>query len=210
MGQFGIPSSRGRLTCIRIQMDFENSDNESPRFERLGPAQISKHSAEVGSPRAKGSVRPLSEVDKKILKVLLQPDGKSSSVHLEKKLGIPRTTVQRRRRYLEQEYLEFRYVLKLSSLGFRRVDLFIYTGGGGTGSVAKELMKHDEVVYVGSSVGEHTIDLRAEIIIRDNSELLDVLERVKAMPGVRDVVWSEIVQVLGRKLSIPPAIIDKL
>ena len=158
----------------------------------------------------KGSIRPLSEVDKKILKVLLQPDGKSSSVHLERKLGIPRTTVQRRRRYLEQEYLEFRYVLKLSSLGFRRVDLFIYTGGGGTSSVAKELMKHDEVVYVGSSVGEHTIDLRAEIIIRDNSELLNVLERVKAMPGVRDVVWSEIVQVLGRKLSIPPAIIDKL
>lgn len=154
--------------------------------------------------------RVLSDVDKKILKVLLQPDGKNSSVNLERKLGIPRSTIQRRRRYLEREYLEFRYVLKLSSLGFRRVDLFIYTGGGGTGSVAKELMKRDEVVYVGSSVGEHTIDLRAEIIIRDNSELLDVLERVKAMPGVRDVVWSEIVQVLGRKLSIPSSIIDKL
>ena len=161
-------------------------------------------------PRRRASARPLSKVDKSILKVLLQPDGKSSSVDLEKKLGIPRSTIQRRRRYLESEYLEFRYVLKLSQLGFRRVDLFIYTGGGGTESVAKELMKHDEVVYVGSSVGEHTIDLRAEIIIKDNSELLDVLERVKVMPGVRDVVWSEIVQVLGRKLSIPASIIDKL
>ncbi|MDA4115919.1 MAG: hypothetical protein OK442_05130 [Thaumarchaeota archaeon] len=159
------------------------------------------------------SVKPagnLSEVDKKILKILLQPDGKNSSVDLEKKLGIPRSTIQRRRRYLEREYLEFRYVLNLSRLGFRRVDLFIYTGGGGTESVARELMKRDEVVYVGSSVGEHTIDLRAEIIIRDNSELLDVLERVKAMSGVRDVVWSEIVQVLGRKLSIPSSIIDRL
>lgn len=154
--------------------------------------------------------RPLSEADKRILKVLLQPDGRNSSVELEKKLGIPRTTIQRRRRYLEREYLEFRYVLKLESLGFRRVDLFIYTGGGGTDSVARELMKYDEVVYVGSSVGEHTIDLRAEIIIKDNSELLDVLERVKGMPDVRDVVWSEIVQVLGRKTSIPPSIIDRL
>ena len=152
----------------------------------------------------------LSEVDKKILKVLLQPNGKNSSVDLEKKLGVPRSTIQRRRRHLEREYLEFRYVLNLSRLGFRRVDLFISTGGGGTGSVAKELMRRNEVVYVGSSVGEHTIDLRAEIIIGDNSELLDVLERVKAMPGVRDVVWSEIVQVLGRKLSIPASIIDNM
>jgi DNA-binding Lrp family transcriptional regulator len=166
------------------------------------------HFAEL--PRKKDSKRSLSEVDKKILKVLLQPEGKNSSVDLEKKLSIPRSTLQRRRRHLEREYLEFRYVLKLSSLGFRRVDLFIYTGGGGTDTVAKELLKHDEVVYVGSSVGEHTIDLRAEIIIKDNSELLSVLERVKAMPGVRDVVWSEIVEVLGRKTSIPPSIIDKL
>jgi len=160
--------------------------------------------------RRKDALRPLSAVDKKLLKILLQPDGKNSSVELEKKLGVPRSTIQRRRRYLEQQYLEFRYVLNLSKLGFRRVDLLIYTGGGETGSVARELMKRDEVVYVGSSVGEHTIDLRAEIIIKDNAELLDVLERVKAMSGVRDVVWSEIVQVLGRKLSIPAAIIDKM
>jgi hypothetical protein len=52
--------------------------------------------------------------------------------------------------------------------------------------------------------------LRAEIIIKDNSELLDFLEMVKALPSVRDVVWSEIVEVLGRKSSIPPSIIDKL
>ena len=76
--------------------------------------------------------------------------------------------------------------------------------------IAKELLKRDEVVYVGSSIGEHTIDLRAEVIIRDNSELLNLLELVKAMPSVRDVVWSEIVEVLGRKTSIPPSIIDRL
>ena len=163
-----------------------------------------------GMPQRARPAERLSEVDKKILKVLLQPNGKNSSVDLEKKLGVPRSTIQRRRRHLEREYLEFRYVLNLSRLGFRRVDLFISTGGGGTGSVAKELMRRNEVVYVGSSVGEHTIDLRAEIIIGDNSELLDVLERVKAMPGVRDVVWSEIVQVLGRKLSIPASIIDNM
>jgi hypothetical protein len=52
--------------------------------------------------------------------------------------------------------------------------------------------------------------LRVEIIVRDNAELLDILEKVKAMDGVNDVVWSEIVQVVGMKRSIPSRIIDML
>ena len=40
--------------------------------------------------------------------------------------------------------------------------------------------------------------------------LLDLLELIKGMDGVNDVVWSEIVRVMGRKRSIPSAIIDKL
>jgi hypothetical protein len=32
-----------------------------------------------------------------------------------------------------------------------------------------------------------------------NGEILDMLEHIKAMYGVRDVIWSEIVQVIGRK-----------
>ncbi|HVB95048.1 MAG TPA: hypothetical protein VND41_00415, partial [Nitrososphaerales archaeon] len=59
-------------------------------------------------------------------------------------------------------------------------------------------------------IGEHTIDLRAEVIIKDNSELLGLLELVKAMESVKDVIWSEIVDVIGMKRSIPSSIIDKL
>jgi hypothetical protein len=40
--------------------------------------------------------------------------------------------------------------------------------------------------------------------------LLNILEKVKAMDGVNDVVWSEIVKVVGRKRSIPARIIDML
>lgn len=98
----------------------------------------------------------------------------------------------------------------MKNLGYRRVDLLIYTGGGNTVTIAKSLLDRDEVVYVGRSIGEHTIDLRAEVIIGDNSELLDLLEEVKAMPSVKDVIWSEIVQIVGRKRSIPNSIIDKL
>ena len=152
----------------------------------------------------------LSNIDKQILKILLEPEGDVSSRTLEKKLGIPRSTIQRRRRHLEQTYLEHPYSLNLATLGYRRVDLLIFTGGGGTAAIAHELLKHDSVTYVGRSIGEHTIDLRAEVIIKDNSELLGLLELVKAMHNVKDVIWSEIVDVIGQKRSVPTGIIDKL
>lgn len=153
----------------------------------------------------------LSSVDKKILKILLEPNGKITSDMLAKKLDLPRTTVQRRRLLLEKRFLQFAYALNLEELGFRRVDLLISTESGKTVFIAQDLLKRDEVVYVGRSVGQHTIDLKAEIIIKDNDvELLDMLETVKGMVGVRDVKWTEIVKVVGRKKSIPSGIIDKM
>jgi DNA-binding Lrp family transcriptional regulator len=156
-------------------------------------------------------IRKLSDIDKKILKILLNPpNGRPSSHAMAAKLGIPRTTVQRRRNYLEKHFLEFAYALKLKDLGYRRVDLLIYTGGGETLKIANKLLERDEVVYVGRSIGEHTIDLRAEVIVKDNSQLLDLLEEVKAMPSVKDVIWSEIVKIVGKKRSVPSTIIDNI
>jgi len=162
-----------------------------------------------GTPATATSLSRLSRIDKKLLQVLLQPNGRVSSHALAAKLGIPRTTVQRRRNYLEKHFLEFTYALKLKDLGFRRVDLLIYTSGGNTRNIAEKLLDREEVVYVGKSIGEHTIDLRVEVIIKDNAQLLDLMEEVKAMQSVRDVIWSEIVQIVGRKKSVPGSVIDR-
>jgi len=151
----------------------------------------------------------LSRLDKEILKILLNPDGRLSSEVLSKRTGSPISTIQRRRKQLEKEYLELSYTLIIEKFGWRSVDLLISTTSGKTDTIANQLLEREEVVYVGKSIGEHTIDLRAEIIVRDNAELLDVLEEVKAMEGVRDTVWSEIVHVIGKKRSIPSYIIDR-
>ena len=63
---------------------------------------------------------------------------------------------------------------------------------------------------MGKSIGEHPIDLRIETIFKDNIILLDLLEKIKGMDGVNDVIWSGIVSVVGRKISIPSSIIDKI
>ena len=152
----------------------------------------------------------LSPVDRKLLKTLLAPDGKHSSKTLAKKLGIPATTVQRRRKRLEKEFLTLTYTLDLAKFGWHKVDFLIATESGKTGLIGKTLLKRDEVIYVGKSIGQHTIDLRVETILRDNAEILRMMELLKSMEGVKDVVWTEIVEVVGRKTSIPSQIIDQL
>jgi DNA-binding Lrp family transcriptional regulator len=153
----------------------------------------------------------LSAIDRRLLKVLLSPNGEiASTKNLSKKLGIPVATLRRRRKRLERDFLKILYVLDIEKFGWRRVDFFISIMQGKVDPVANSLVKLDEVTYVGKSIGEHTIDLRVETIIKDNSMLLDLLEQIKAMDGVKDVVWSEIVSVVGRKISIPSSIIDKI
>jgi hypothetical protein len=151
----------------------------------------------------------LTPVDKKLLKVLLTPNGKHSSKSLAKMLGIPATTVQRRRKRVEK-FLEVSYTLCLKTFGWHRVDFLIATESGRTGQVGKELLKRNEVIYVGKSIGQHTIDLRIETVLENNAEILRMMELLKAMPGIKDVVWTEIVEVVGRKMSIPSQIVDRL
>ena len=153
----------------------------------------------------------VSDLDRKLLKILLLPNGDlKSSKSLSSKLGIPITTVRRRRKRLESKFLKLHYVLDIEKFGWKRVDFFISIRNGMVNAVANKLLYSDEVTYVGKSIGEHTIDLRVETIVRDNASILDILEKIKAMDGVQDVVWSEIVSVVGKKISIPSSIIDKI
>jgi DNA-binding Lrp family transcriptional regulator len=153
----------------------------------------------------------ISDLDRKLLKVLLLPNGDlKSSKSLSAKLGLPITTVRRRRKRLESIFLKIHYVLDIEKFGWKRVDFFVSIRNGLVNAVAKRLLDINEVTYVGKSIGEHTIDLRIETIVKDNASILDLLEKIKAMDGVRDVVWSEIVSVVGRKISIPISIIDRI
>jgi DNA-binding Lrp family transcriptional regulator len=62
--------------------------------------------------------RLLSNIDREILKAVLSPSGKNfSSTLLSKKLGVPQTTIQRRRSRLEKEFLELSYSLNLEKFG---------------------------------------------------------------------------------------------
>ena len=113
----------------------------------------------IMSARADKSVPVLSDVDKKILKILLVPDGNIQSSTIATKLGLPLSTIRRRRKRLENEFLKTYHVLDIEKFGWRRVDFFISIKNGKANTVANKLIEFDEVTYVGKSIGEHTIDL---------------------------------------------------
>jgi DNA-binding Lrp family transcriptional regulator len=141
----------------------------------------------------------LSSLDRRMLKMLVDSEGIVSSHELSQQLGIPLSTTQRRRKRLESDYIVKHYSLDPMKFGYRKIDLLIYTGGGGTIDIGRELLRREEVTYAARTIGEHTIDLRVEVFVKDNGVLLNLLEDVKAMKGVRDVVWTEVVETIGRK-----------
>jgi len=128
----------------------------------------------------------LSAIDKIILKEILSPNGDKTSLSMSRKFNISMTTLQRRRKRLEKEFLERDYTLLLEKFGWRRVDFFISTTDGKTDALANDLLSMSHVTAVGKSIGEHTIDLRVETIVEDNHELLAILEKLKAMDAVTE------------------------
>jgi hypothetical protein len=66
--------------------------------------------------------------------------------------------------------LRLNYSIEFYKFGWRRIDLLIGTNNGMTTDIAHRLFEQDDITYV-QKTGQHTIDLKAEPIIKDNAEL---------------------------------------
>ena len=74
-----------------------------------------------------GKLAGLSEIDRNLLKIMLTPNGESiSTKSISGKLGIPVTTIRRRRKRLESTFLKLQYILDIEKFGWRRVDFFYF------------------------------------------------------------------------------------
>lgn len=150
----------------------------------------------------------LSELDKKVLKSILYSSGKLSCLGLSRKLEIPYTTIQRRQKRLESELLVKSCTLRIDRLGWRTADILVSTHKGMGSHVGKELLELSSITRVHRTIGEHTIDIHAETLFRNNKELLSIIEWVKSIDGVREVVWTESVEMVGENNSMQFEIID--
>lgn len=155
--------------------------------------------------------RRLNKLDKEILKLILRPNGGKPvcSKALATKLGVPSTTVQRRRKKLEEMgLLKTSYRVEPAFFGWHHVDFLLSTACGKTIRIVKKLGDLEQVTSITRTIGQPTIDLRVETVLRDNKEILDMLEILKGMDGVADAVWTERMERVVEKAFIPARLLE--
>jgi len=161
------------------------------------------------SNRKENSLPILSASDKKILKSLLSSGGRVSSLKLSRDLDIPLSTVQRRRRRLEESFLEASYELKVEKFGWRKATLFLSTEKGLTSSVASDLLAwKGSILSVYRIMGSNEIDLEIQYVFRQNTELLNMIEKIRTVNGVKNVSWNEAIEVIGTNPNEFESIVD--
>lgn len=153
----------------------------------------------------------LSATDKKILKALLTSSGATSSLMLSRELDIPLSTVQRRRKKLESTFLEFYYQPKVEKLDWRVALVFVSMDSGAANTVGNQLLSwQDSVVYVARTIGGDAIDLVVQVVFQDNKGLLEICDRIKAIPGVKNLFWTEMVAMMGKNTACFETMIDSI
>jgi Lrp/AsnC family transcriptional regulator, regulator for asnA, asnC and gidA len=124
----------------------------------------------------------LDETSKKLIE-LLQADGRRSYAALGKAVGLSEAAVRQRvQRLLESGVMQIVAVTDPLSLGFFRQAMIGIKCESDLETVADALAAMDEIDYVVITAG--SFDLLAEIVCESDDHLLDVLGRIRAVPGV--------------------------
>lgn len=153
----------------------------------------------------------LSATDKKILKALLSSSGATSSLTLSRELDIPLSTVQRRRKKLESNFLEFYYQPKVDKFGWRVALIFVSMESGAANAVGNQLLSwRDSVIQVSRTMGGEAVDLVVQVVFLDNEDLIEVCDRIKAVTGVKNLFWIEMVAMMGKNTACFEKMIDSI
>ena len=137
-------------------------------------------------------------LDIKIIRELLNnPD--SISRKIAEKFGIPLSTIQRRKTRLEHSMLTKRYELNAHDLGWRKAEFLMLVDNGTADRIAKELIeKFDYVIGTSTRINTKS-NLAAYIAFKNSEQLHELMEKMRALPNVSSLEWSEVVREAGNK-----------
>jgi Lrp/AsnC family transcriptional regulator, regulator for asnA, asnC and gidA len=126
----------------------------------------------------------LDEIDRRLIEVL-QVDGRTSYVRLAEHVGLSEAAVRQRvARLVDAAVIQIVAVADPLSVGMRRAAMVGVKVSGDLTSVADELGRIDEVVYLVTTAG--SFDLLAEVVVGSDEELLELLNtKIRMVAGVR-------------------------
>ena len=120
------------------------------------------------------------------------------SADIASKYKIPISTIQRRRKRLEDSVLEKKFLLDITKRGLRTGMILVKVERGKAKEVAKMILERHKSNAISSTTRINDQNkVIVEIIYNNSSELHNILEQVKEIPYVSSVTWSELVEVIG-------------
>jgi len=165
------------VKTIKLNRKHPNTNNSQNR-------NVSGHKLVLGS------------LDAKIIEDLLN-DAFVSSTDISKKHKAPLSTVQRRRRHLENTLLTRRYEIDLKKQGFRIGEMAVFPkNGSGKEIVSKIFSKFPNHVLSIAIKIDGTITLAVMVYFRTTAEIHDMMTDIHSMAGVENVKFSETVDII--------------
>jgi Lrp/AsnC family transcriptional regulator for asnA, asnC and gidA len=143
---------------------------------------MTKASADRHDPPA-GRRPPLDDMARHILREL-QQDGRRTYGMIGEAVGLSEAAVRARvQRLRDDGVVQIVAVTDPVQLGFTRLAMIGVRTGGDLERIAEHLAAFEEIDYLVLTAGP--FDLLAEVICRDDEHLLDVIQRIRAVAGVR-------------------------
>ncbi|MFM2077157.1 MAG: hypothetical protein RJA49_1047 [Actinomycetota bacterium] len=126
----------------------------------------------------------IDHIDRSIIEHL-QRDGRVPYTRLGAAVGLSEAAVRQRvQRLTDAGVMQVVAVTNPLSHGKRRMAMIGIRIEGPTDDIAKTLQAMPDIDYLVVTAG--TFDLMAEVVVEDDLQLLDLTNRMRAVPGVRN------------------------
>jgi DNA-binding Lrp family transcriptional regulator len=126
---------------------------------------------------------------------------------ISKELKIPLSTIQRRtRKIFEKGLVKGKVIPNYVMLGYKQGLIHVYIKNGEIKPIAAKVAELQGIISVSAHIGNS--DVVGEFVYRDSKQILDLIAKIKEIPGVDRTVWSESVYDIpvrkqGREMAFP-------
>ena len=143
-----------------------------------------------------GDSSVLSYLDAKIVEELLN-NAFISSTDISKKHKAPLSTVQRRRRILENTILTRRYEIDLKKQGFRIGEMTVIPENGSCKEIINKIFsKYSNHILSITVKIDGALSLAVLAYFKTTAEIHDIMVGINSLPGVQQVRFAETVEII--------------
>jgi len=161
---------------------------------KITKASVTRSINHVDDSKTKGLV---DNTSLKIIEELVK-NPNTSSASLATKLGMPLSSLQRRRTKLEKSLLTKAYHIDLKASGGKMGDIVVNVDKGKSKEVATNILKKFKSNVMNASTrinSEHNVTV--QVLYNNTAELHNLLENIRSIPYVTNLQWSEMVEMIG-------------